>query len=140
MKMQNKKFLKFGQIFVVITFLGLPSVLFAHGDEAHTNTINKEGNYMKNISLNGTELIFHIEPNNISLTILDKKSKEKIKDAIVKLKVIAPDQSIEIQKLELKNDYYENSFSMKQKGLYKVVALFKISGKKKKVGFQFKLD
>jgi len=140
MTINNKKFLKFGQIFVVITFLGLPAILFAHGDEAHTNKIYKEGNYIKNISLNGIELIFHITPQNISLTILEKKSEGKIKDAIVKLKVIAPDQSIEIQKLELKNDYYVNSFSMMQKGVYKVVALFKISGKKKKAGFQFKMD
>ncbi len=90
--------------------------------------------------MNGTELTFHVTTHDISLTITDKKNNKKIKNAIVKLKVVAPDKKVIIQKLEKKKDYYNSSFSINQKGIYKVLVLIKIEDKKKKAGFQFKID
>ncbi len=140
MKINNKILLKWNQCLVVLAIIGLPSILLAHGDEQHKNVMNKNGNYIKKLSLNGTELTFHVTTHDISLTITDKKNNQKIKNAIVKLKVVAPDKKVIIQKLEKKKDYYNSSFSLDQKGIYKVLVLIKIEDKKKKAGFQFKID
>lgn len=138
--MKIKIQLKICQTLVVLVLIGLPSILLAHGDEDHKNLTNPKGNYLKKISIDGANLTFHITSRDISLTIVGKKSKKKIKNAIVKLKVIAPDKKVEIQKLKLINDQYKSFFSLKKKGVYKAVALIKIGDKKNKVGFQFNID
>lgn len=117
----------------------MPSILFAHGDEQHSNEMDKHGIITKKMSVNNYELTFNITSNGISLVIRDEKNKKHIRNAVVKIKLISPDKSEEIQKLEAKGDRYEYSFSMTQEGTYKAFALIKIDGKINKAGFQYKI-
>lgn len=128
-------------LIIAIAFSYFPSILYAHGGESHKSVVSSENEILqKKISVNGSELIFLITSHDISLTIIDKKNGKQVKNAIVKLKIISPDKSVEIQKLERKKNHYKSSFSMKQKGTYKALALIKIGNKKKKAGFQYSIE
>ncbi len=79
--------------------------------------------------------------HNIAVTLTDTRSNQPIKEAVVKMKVIAPKGKEEIKALDPipAMNQYAGDFTLGEKGRYQILILFKSGGKKKAAGFYYLL-
>lgn len=79
--------------------------------------------------------------HNIAVTLTDTRSNQPIKDAVVKMKVIAPKGKEEIKVLDPipAMNQYAGDFTLGEKGRYQILILFKAGGQRKAAGFYYLL-
>jgi len=79
--------------------------------------------------------------HNIAVTLTDTRSNQPIKDAAVKMKVIGPKGKEEIKVLDPipAMNQYAGDFTLREKGRYQIMILFKVGGQKRAAGFYYLL-
>jgi hypothetical protein len=79
--------------------------------------------------------------HNIAVTLTDTVSNAPIGDAVVKMKVIPPRGNEQVKLLDFIQgmNQYAGDFSLKEKGKYQILILFKAGGKKQAAGFYYLL-
>ena len=79
--------------------------------------------------------------HNIAVTLTDTRSNQPIKEAVVKMKVIGPKGKEEIKVLDPipAMNQYAGDFTLREKGRYQIMILFKAGGQKRAAGFYYLL-
>ena len=79
--------------------------------------------------------------HNIAVTLTDTRSNQRIKEAVVKMKVIGPKGKEEIKVLDPipAMNQYAGDFTLREKGRYQIMILFKAGGQKRAAGFYYLL-
>lgn len=77
--------------------------------------------------------------HNISVTLVDEKTRKEMMDGEVTMKVIDPSGKSQVKKLnsDAEMKYYNAYFNLSQKGKYQVLIVFRIGDKKGNAGIYY---
>jgi len=117
--------------------------------------------FSKEVSVEGTRVVFQIMENkahkkmledmkkkevpekgtthNIAVQLLDEKTRKEIMDARVNMKVVGPDAKEQIKPLNADPamKYYSAYFDLSRKGAYQVMILFKTGERTNSAGIEY---
>ena len=79
--------------------------------------------------------------HNITVTLKDEKAQKEITDARVNMKVVDPRGKDQIKSLKYEDmmKSYDAYFTLKEKGKYQVMILFKIGDRKRTAGIYYEI-
>lgn len=135
----------------IFLLCGLPAnAMQGHDDKAETGHGMEDMGFKHNAVVDGVRSEFQImslasmnmkdeqgKTHHIMVKLLDDQTKAEIKNAVGKIKVIAPDGAEQISTLKNYSGIFAANFTFAAKGKYGVICLLKVNDRKNVVKFWY---